>query len=262
MPAEQWAWEFLRRNPRYHEDWHHYVETCASVYGFSPDEANEGVNFLLLTTAQWDSDPRLEVFVPAKDANESEEAWRQRNGQDACRISLDRWLGNKWGLTSIVDPSTDPGYVHFAPQPRFEYKVTKNGTRQDWGCHGMQAPPVDHLACAATVLFDLSIPIDPQIEYVRKELEFIRERLRRRGELEDVKSIRLRADKYRTYLRILDAYNSGIEEREIGETLMPEWAGDPSEYPREKLVGLQLEEAQRLVEGGYKAFLGKFFRKN
>lgn len=258
VSVEQWAWEFLRRNPKYQVDWKDYVERCMAHCRISKSASE-------LSTADWmniqmecEWGDGLAVFSPEIETDESIESWRMRHGSAAMRISLSRWLGNKWNLTKIADPATDMGYWHFAPQPSVSYKVARNGVPIDWGYHGIQEPPVEHLACEAKIIFDLNLPIDSQIEHVRDHLFRIQQSLRVLGELKDDGVARLRTDKYGTYLRILDAVNSGATVKEIGEVLQP-WKSDDysSEHGRTKSIEMQLREARRLVDGGYKALLGK-----
>ncbi|OIR19956.1 hypothetical protein GALL_08420 [mine drainage metagenome] len=258
VSAEQWAWEFLRRNSEYHDDWHKYVGQCMAHCGISKDEAELSASdwMYMQMECEWGDGPS--VFVPEIETNESIESWRKKHGSAAKNISLSRWLGNKWNLTQIADPKTDRGYWHFAPQPSFDYKVARNGILTDWGYHGIQEPPVEHLACEARIIFNLNLPIDFQIEHVRNHLLQLQQSLRNLGELKEDGPSRLRTDKYRIYLRILDAINSGVTLKEIGEVLQP-WKSDDysSGHRRTKAIEGQLKEARRLVDGGYKALLGK-----
>lgn len=262
VSVEQWAWEFLRRNSEYHADWHKFVEQCMAHCGISKDEADlSDLDWMYIQMeCEWGSG--LSVFVPEIEANESIELWRKKHGSAAMQISLGRWLGNKWNLTKIVDPEIDSGYMHFAPQPSFSYVVIKNGVMTDWGHRGVQEPPFEHLACEAKILFDLNLPIDAQLEHVRNHLYQIQQGLRVLGKLEDDKPSRLRTDKYEAYLRILDAINSGVTVKKVGEILQP-WKSDDysSEHGRTKSIEMQLREARRLVDGGYKALLGKVATK-
>lgn len=262
VSVEQWAWEFLRRNSEYHDDWHKFVEQCMAHCGISKDEADLSDSDWMYIQMECEWGNSLSVFLPEIETDESIESWRMKHGSAAMRISLSRWLGNKWNLTKIADPATDLGYWHFAPQPSVSYKVARNGVPVDWGYHGIQEPPVEHLACEAKIIFDLNLPIDSQLEHVRNHLSRMQQSLRVLGELKDDGASRLQTDKYGIYLRILDAINSGVTVKEIGEVLQPLKSDDyPSGHLRTKAIKGQLKAARHLVEGGYKALLGKVATK-
>lgn len=179
------AWEFLRRNPRYQAEWAEFNQTWQALeadYGRPPDR----------DFCAWKNDPRS--WVPAGEENAGE-----------CRVDQDKVLiecafGARWG------------FYKFPPDPRDAEAATAR--RIAW----REPPPRDHLlepgtliddepACAA-VLFDMALPLKPQLERVKRELAVLQRRRQREAGLV-MRSIANLSETLVRELRLLDAEASG-----------------------------------------------------
>jgi Family of unknown function (DUF6499)/Uncharacterized conserved protein (DUF2285) len=131
-----WAWEFLRRNKEYQEDWARYAALVQKVAEKHP-ETKPYVDYLLVRTPEaaetlctkfstekansdyWNKSNDLifdrhnhELFVyepPLKDgeskADYEKRAFAQNHGYSRNPMNLA--LGNKWGLKDILPPQSD-----------------------------------------------------------------------------------------------------------------------------------------------------------
>src|SRR5688572_28877945 len=74
-----WAWEFLRRNAEYREDWKRYAENKASFY-----------------------------YCPPKNDHENDKRWMARvvstSNADPVKTRMDLHIANKWSLGQLHRP--------------------------------------------------------------------------------------------------------------------------------------------------------------
>lgn len=112
----------------------------------------------------------------------------------------------------------------------------------------------------AIVIFDLEQSIPKQ---TKKTNYFL---CKRQGELKDknkikVKSAKNRAECWRDYLRVYDAYNEKASPQEIAKIVFPdksneggnEGSGAGSPYQGSKTVSNNIKQAKRMVDGGFKS---------
>jgi len=191
LTSAQWAWEFLRRNPEYQRQWQEFWHTWQALedaYGRPPDR----------DFCAWKNDPR--AWVPASECEGSD-----------CRIDQDKVLiecalGARWG------------FHKFPPDPRDDDPVGEG--RLSWRDRGERPLPV--IDAESTVpegrpetmalAFDLSLPLKPQLEQARRQLQM------------------------EAGLRLLDAETAG-ELQEMAENV--------------KGSRILWDEAQGMMEGGY-----------
>jgi hypothetical protein len=155
LTRDQWAWEFLRRNPDYRADYRRFIAIWRALeadYGAPPQRDFQ----------RWKRDPRaygpLGEEVPAL------------AGSDLClgeddRVLLECWLGAKWGFHKFpLDPHrlTPPGPAELA-----------------WRPPPPATPPV--LPFRMSIDFDLSLPLAPQLQAAKLRLAGEASALRRQG---------------------------------------------------------------------------------
>lgn len=136
FPDYRWAWEFLRRNPAYQEDWK------AALLRF-----------------QGDPNTYIKEFIPRARLALLGEDWNPDPGHPSFYLEADE--RKKWGLSGLVNPATDsPFFLRFDLEFGYiSYKkegapVERGGRRYPWA------------------YFDLYLPLKPQIEAVGRALEF------------------------------------------------------------------------------------------
>ena len=267
--VEQWAWEFLRRNPAYIHDWNRYIsDFICRKWGrllSSSEMQDEGFeqefNFLQMTL-QLDDDKDLDVYEPPLMEGETEEGWRARTTSDGRKFPLHRKYGHKWGLLLIIDPAADDGHWFFGTtQPLIRHNTTKDGRWLSHGARGGFAPLSTQIQCKVEVTINLEVSLEGQLRFLREVLEQEKKSLLRRNLLAKAEGVRLRVDQYQSHLRLLDADAIGIGVREAGEVLYP-YSSDGIDYDdgRTKRVRAQLKAAEELRDGGYRQLLGEDWR--
>jgi hypothetical protein len=157
LTRDQWAWEFLRRNPDYRSDYRRFLalwQALEADYGAPPHR----------DFSRWKRDPRAYGPLPG-DAELAAPSGDLCVGDDD-RVLLECWMGAKWGFYKFpLDPerSTPPGHDELS-----------------WRPPPQPALPVDE-ACRLDVSFDLSLPLPPQLEAARFRLVSHAAELRRQG---------------------------------------------------------------------------------
>ncbi|KAB2318677.1 hypothetical protein F8A86_09900 [Betaproteobacteria bacterium SCN1] len=155
LTRDQWAWEFLRRNPDYRADYGRFIALWRALeadYGAPPNR----------DFSRWKQDPRAYGPLPGTDAPLAFTG--ERCTLDDDRVLLECWMGAKWGFYKFpLDPACD------APAP----------DALSW-----RPPPADRDIDAATrvdIAFDLSLPLPPQLEAAKFKLVSRTADLRRQG---------------------------------------------------------------------------------
>jgi hypothetical protein len=225
LSVAQWAWEFLRRNPAYQRDWRWFDARWTeleSAYGKPPDRDFQA----------WKRDPRAWV-VAGEDEGEC------RVDQD--KVLIECWMGAKWGFYKFpLDPATDnpvsPEQLTWRDAP------TPVAVANSEDCDASA-----QAAARVPVLFELDLPLRPQIERVHRHLKSRQHRLRREGRL----TLRTRsalAPHWRALLRCVDALCVGATPARIGAVL-DDAAGAMC------TVNDLIEAAERLAGGGHRWLL-------
>jgi hypothetical protein len=226
LTLDQWAWQFLRRNPKYVEDWREILLTFLEfIRDHGTDEASR--YFCQGGT----TDHRGEDFC-------------------VCTVRLRDRFG-KWGTAGYYNPETDdPTRLAFLQQllPRShpapaavysEEDIEKLGIDPRRVTVPLDFPEVVHV-------FDLSRPIKPQVESVGRTLQ-----AQQRWWTEDlggaVKATRRRKSKWPLYLRALDASSAGATYEEMAEVFFPLEDPDSDVYHLRQ-VDNHLQQARRLLE--------------
>ena len=156
----QWAWEFLRRNAAYQNDYQWFIAQWKALendYGCSTDKDYQA----------WKQDPRSYKIIDIS------------SDQDGnCAISDDKlliecWMGNKWGFYQFPQsPQLNALEVdiNWRPLPP-EYKAPDNPSE------------VNKNQLIQTMDFDLSKSLKEQLEQVKRKIIIAQRRLRKQGSL-------------------------------------------------------------------------------
>lgn len=216
LSGAQWAWEFLRRNPRYRQEWlafHEVWQRLEAAYGRPPDR----------DFCAWKADPR--AWVRAEDCPGSD-----------CRVDQDKVLiecamGARWG------------FYKFPPDPDDDDPV--GAGRLVWREVETDIPLVAEddrewlgdEAARVALGFDLSMPLREQIERAKRTLQIMQRQRQKSGRVE-VASVKAQRGMLCLMLQLLDAETDGAEDMMLG-SIDVGWRS-------------LLEQAHRLVERDYR----------
>jgi len=197
LTRDQWAWEFLRRNPDYQADYRQFISLWQALeadYGAPPNR----------DFARWKLDPRAYGPLPGDDAlgHSSGELCLGENDQ----ILIECWMGAKWGFYKFpLDPArTTP------PEP----------DELAWRPPSLSDAPPD-TAYRLDISFDLSLPLPPQLEAAKFRLVSRAAELRRKG-LAVPMTVANQRERWTHMLRLLDAEAAGVSVDEEDAALLCE----------------------------------------
>lgn len=192
LTRDQWAWEFLRRNPHYRADYGRFIAIWRALeadYGAPPNR----------DFAKWKLDPRAYGPLPGEDA--PVQATGELCTVDDDRVLLECWMGAKWGFYKFpLDPEQscppNPDQLSWRPQPAPELRAADDIYRMD-------------------IPFDLSLPLPPQLDAAKFRLASRVAELRRGGRATPL-SVTSQRERWTQMLRLLDAEAAGgsIKERD------------------------------------------------
>jgi hypothetical protein len=187
LTRDQWAWEFLRRNPDYRRDYQAFIAIWRALeadYGTPPQR----------DFSRWKRDPRAYGPLPG-------DAELATTGGEVCMVDDDRvllecWMGAKWGFHKFpLDPARTsppgPDELSWRPPPAPEHRPADDAYRLD-------------------IPFDLSLPLPPQLEAARFRLVSRAAELRRQGLAAPMTLASQRA-RWTRLLSLLDAAAAGAE---------------------------------------------------
>lgn len=217
LTREQWAWEFLRRNPGYQEDYQWFITTWQALeqaYGKPPHR----------DFGRWKNDPRASrstsEIVPRDPGHVC-----ASDGEDAL---IECWMGQKWGFYKFpIDPKNDhpvPGEELLWRVPEPDYHVLDESEI---------AACLDNDEKVA-MGFDLTLPLGEQVDHARRLLAILQRQLRK-SRPEKMKNVTNLTKQWRIYLRILDALSQGISLTAIQDTLSEENLGIQEETIQEAI---------------------------
>lgn len=185
LTRDQWAWEFLRRNPDYQADYRRFINVWNALeadYGAPPNRDFQ----------RWKQDPRAYGPLPG-DAELETPSGELCAGEDD-RILLECWMGAKWGFYKFpLDPQRtippSPDELAWRPSPALALRPAGDAYRLD-------------------IPFDLSLPLPPQLEAARLRLVSRAVELRRNGFAAPMTIARQRAH-WARLLHLLDSDATG-----------------------------------------------------
>ena len=201
---EQWAWEFLRRNPEYQRDYKQFIhrwQTLESLFGKGADcDLHAWQNDIRSLANEWDDELTLLDELPG--------AERDNTTQEPIQIDL--WMQQKWGFDCFpIDPE-DQSFEVFEKIQWQEQKIDLDDIRFD----AQTNDPV------AQVNFDLRYSLHDQLEAAHKDLITLTGQLQRLGKVKLVAS-----DHYQEWLdqiKLLDNENLFKQSSEKEQTAATE----------------------------------------
>lgn len=224
LTREEWAWQFLRRNPAYQADYAWFIATWRAL------EADYG------------APPRRDYFKWKQDPR----AWRPESELAGCttetcpgenhQVLIECWMGAKWGLRKFPpDPARERPRVEDELAWR-EVPVTVVAL-----VDGLD-PWLQHHPARIALGFDLSAPLAEQLEQARMMLLSERRARERSGRLGS-RRLAGAAELWTVWLRLLDAVTAGMAPERAGAEL---GLDDPLDA---------LGRARRLAERDYRNIL-------
>ena len=214
LDGAQWAWEFLRRNPRYRSEWQAFDRVWQALeadYGRPPDR----------DFCAWKLDVR--AWVHASECPEGD-----------CRVDQDKVLiecalGARWG------------FYKFPPDPADDDPVA--GGRLLWREADEPLPLIgaDDTGWLggdpARVALGFDLPLREQFEHARRQLQMLQRQRRRSGRLDTLADASYR-QRLATMLRLLDADGAEADDAALA-AIDGDWRQ-------------QLQQARVLCERGYR----------
>jgi len=228
LSVEQWAWEFLRRNRGYQQDWQWFWATWQSLearYGKPPERDFQ----------RWERDP--DAYRMVDDAS------------GECRVDQDKvliecWMGAKWGFYKFpLDPATQ--------QPVIGEQLTWREVNESAQLvEDADSPYLDGQAGHVVLGFELDLPLRRQLELAKRFLQARQARLRREGKI-TMRLVSSQKDRWCVMLRLLD----GLQAGEDLQAVYPVVRGWPDGLDSDNSAATVLNEAEKLVNGGYREML-------
>ena len=229
LSAGQWAWEFLRRNKGYQQDWQWFWTTWQSLearYGKPPERDFQ----------RWKRDP--DAYRTVDDAS------------CECRIDQDKvliecWMGAKWGFYKFpLDPATQ--------QPVIGEQLTwREADESAQLVDDADSPFLGGQVGLVALGFELDLPLRRQLELAKRFLQASQARLRREAK-NTMRLLSNNKDRWCGMLRLLDGLEAGDGLDSVCRVLADQPGGLPD---GDKSAVMLLNEAEKLVNGGYRELL-------
>jgi hypothetical protein len=245
----RFAWEFLRRNPKYQADWEEYLTVCRRlVPSFDPHVAHDWDEELYEHDNRFHYDPRADYFRydPPRQQGESYAAWVARVGRGK-KISLHNWYAKKWGLMhNFPDPfhayeKYELGMlaINFAESAATKTEIAS----RHWEYFNENKYPFNREPKQALVI-DYSLPIDMQLNTAKEYLIEHQQILIRDGIVDEFPT-KIPRKELVVYLRVLDATADNFDANAIAEQIYPHEDNLAPDYPTTKKVRAAMKVAEK-----------------
>lgn len=230
---KQWAWEFLRRNPKYQQDYGKWRETPKVARGGSakPD------------------DFYTHVLDPPALQNETSNGYGERMakmGEESIKMTpLGICLAEKYGLlgNELPDPAGSEASVPFGIETIRLIDGTKNKPR-----------PLRMERKDLFMKYDLALPIEPQLKRHKTYLKARQKYLEENGVI-TVEDPRHHIRNFASYLRCLDAELNGKEHSAVASVVFPDLPNEYPDFQGNRRVKEHLNAAKRYRDGDYRKIL-------
>ena len=190
LSRDQWAWEFLRRNPAYRADYRQFItlwQALEADYGAPPHREFQ----------RWKQDPRAYGPLPNSDSRNL----AQLAPSDLCigedeRVLLECWMGAKWGFHKFpLDPD-----LALPPAP------------DELSWRALPTKPASEIeeTYRLDIAFDLALPLPPQLNAARFRLASRVSELRRAGHVAP-KNVASQCKHWTQLLQVLDHENTNMD---------------------------------------------------
>jgi hypothetical protein len=238
----RWAWEFLRRNREYQQDYERlrvYTGGGPCFNGFRDEDSLRPLNEYAICNP-----PALE--------NETKDEYIKRMANTPWRMTpLCAALAEKYGLNFPVlsDPSENApnNWFYFAKQtiPQITHAYY-----EDWLKHVPAVKP--SRISEVVVTFDLERPLLPQIESIKADLVLKQQSMTEDGLLQPIIK-RNGIKNFVSYLQMLDAEANGVKVREMAEVIFPYLENShQANYLGDQTVRNHLKAAKGLRDSHYR----------
>lgn len=172
LNKEQWAWEFLRRNPGYQRDYVTFIHRWKSLeidHGKLPNQDKHGwQNDLRSLANEWNLEMTLLEEFPDKEGNNASQE----------TVLIEDWMRSKWGLKSFpLEPNIHSPKIPEDLEWR-EQVIDMDDIRFD----AQDNAPI------AQMNFDLRYSLKDQLEAAHKDLMKLTSQLQRLGKVKLVAS--------------------------------------------------------------------------
>jgi Family of unknown function (DUF6499) len=227
-PVAQFAWEFLRRNEKYHGAWRDFI--CQLKAGATDVLTQQAISELE-NGAMSPSNAALSRLQELQEALAIVED--HGNGETTTR-DLDVALGLRWGLKRIVSPGRqyDHRTIEFFQAPGV------------WEVRVQAKPAPDRFL---VLKIDLQAPAKVTEKMVLDHIKMKRNH-RVRAKLISLNYNRSRPKSWQVYLRLLDARHLNVPWKEIAVELQPRIDGEVASQALQNMG----KPARELCENGYK----------
>jgi len=245
---ETWAWQFLRRNPSYREDWEHCVTLregrIRAGYGSRYDD-DEGIYLGGVEVQEGETFIEIGSYCIPK-------------GEVA--------IAEKYGINRMPDPGRgEPRSLRWETDKITiygEFITEAYGQGSEMAISGYRGSLITpdgryHLPVSAEntyVEIKLALPIGPQMKRAEQVLAKLQADFKRQHP-ELIVNKRERSDKYRTYLQLLDAEEAGASRDDMVAALYPHIPNHPPDYQGRAKVKDSLAAAKRLRDRDYRYLL-------
>jgi len=225
-PPSVWAWEFLRRNPDYIEDWITFKSRIGEYADRYPNLSSpEMAEFLM--------DKRFKHVVTTRAINSGD--YRK------TETPLTNYYGRKWGLMQIADP--DASY----DQRTHRWIAVAGGFFTPGTESEFDDPTVEFVGV------DLTLPLEPQLRDIKAWLKKQRVTRSENKLITLVPMSRSRPAEWLEYLRVIDGNASGADRSEMASALLSTVDNSGPDYLGSKNIDNWLKKAKELLAGGYRA---------
>lgn len=242
---KRFAWEFLRRNQGYQNDWAEYMSICR---GIAPDYDTH-VNRSEVDIAMMERHPDYSRYEPPLLDGENENEWLKRV-KHGTRTPLPTWYAKKWKLNShFPDPfyayeKSSLGFLDIS----FKSEPVARMVTEHWD--GFNDGPIYSLHRQDALAFDCSLPIEPQLAAAASYLKRRQAWLVKEGVV-DAFPNKIPRKEWVVYLRLLDADAVNIKPLEIASVLYKNTANTYPNYGGTKAVNAALSVAKQWRDSWY-----------
>lgn len=207
----QWAWEFVRRNPKYQADYDAYTKAV--------------------------NEPRA---LPGESWSDYIKRAKEKGGWQIPPATAADKLSKKYKVEPRpYDPAVKDPPIQF---------TEATPEQPPWVDFGYDHPGLRHAKEPFHLVFDLSQPIKPQLRNAEKMMEVVQPAME---STEDRQHSKLHTRLFLIYIRLLDADEAGAKLGEITPILLPGVSNIDPDYLGNKRLRANLKKARELRDHDY-----------
>jgi len=243
---EQWAWQFLRRNPEYQKDYQNWRALLDTLPADCKELPENDMRF-------WVCDPPAKAGETYKEyVNRVRGGWRRTFRAKALFEKYGFGAGggpslvegHRWTGLGLVPPEQERFPGTFATGDIFHFLDPLPGVPND--SYAVKVGEFEIL-----VWFNLEWPIDIQLKRAKQGLENQKSYMKKTRGLEPIVN-RNQITKFPYYIRLLDADASGVDKKTIAACILPDQENEHPEYRASKNIRQGLARAMRLRDRDYR----------